>query len=54
MERFWIWLAWLLPKRLAYWCAVRVMSYGTTGNYSKEVTPNIKGIDALVRWNENS
>jgi hypothetical protein len=24
MDRFWIWLAWHLPRRLVYWCAIRV------------------------------
>lgn len=25
-EKFWLWLAWLMPKRLAFWCFIRVHS----------------------------
>ncbi len=33
-DRICIWIAWLQPKRLAYWVYIRVHSYATTHKYS--------------------
>lgn len=49
-DRFWMWLAWLLPRRLAYWCAVRVTAYATQGRYSHQIVPELRAMDALKRW----
>lgn len=49
-ERFTIWLAWRLPKYLVYWCAIRLLSHATTGEYSHQVVPELKAMDALDRW----
>lgn len=43
-------IAWLLPRRVAYWCAVRVMAHATTGEYSGQVVPELTAADALKRW----
>lgn len=50
MEAFWIRLAWLLPKRLAYWCAVRVAAHATQGPWSHEHSPGVTISDVLKRW----
>jgi hypothetical protein len=48
MDDLWMRLAWWLPKRLVYFCAVRVMA--TTGEYGSEVTPSLLAMNALKRW----
>jgi hypothetical protein len=39
-ERVWIWLAWHLPRRLVYWCAIRVGTHEPQG-----LTP-----EEFARW----
>ena len=53
-ERFWMWLAWRLPKQLVMWCCVRVGAHATTGKYSNTVVPELTVVDALKRWEDNS
>ena len=51
VERFWIWLAWKLPRPLAYWAAVRVGSEATTKvDYGNRPTPEIQVTEALSAW----
>lgn len=49
-ERFWTWLAWKLPRPLAYWACVRVMAHATVGPYSHQVVPELTVEDTLKRW----
>lgn len=49
-ERFWIWLAWRLPRVLVKWAAVRLMVNATVGEHSDQVVPELTCIDALKRW----
>ncbi len=49
-ERFWIWLAWHLPRPLVYWSAIRHMAHATQGRWSTEVAPELPAVDALERW----
>lgn len=51
-ERFWTWFAWKLPKRLAYWCTIRVCSAATLPPYGDQVVPELTAMDALKRWEE--
>jgi hypothetical protein len=51
-ERFYIWLAWHLPKELVKWAAVRLMAHATTGRYSSQVVPDLLALDMLKRWDE--
>jgi len=46
----WHLLASLVPKKLAYFCAVRVTAYGTTGKYGNTVVPELTAMDALKRY----
>ena len=48
------WIAWHLPKKLVYWCAIRLISYGTVGKYSNQNVPNLKAITALQRWSKDN
>ena len=50
IERFHMWLAWRLPRRLAYWAAIRVGAHATQGQYSDQVVPELGFMDALKRW----
>jgi len=49
-EKIWITIAWAVPKRLAYWCAIRVGAHATQGPYSDQIVPDLKFMDALKRW----
>jgi hypothetical protein len=52
-RRLGIWgrrVVWRLPRRLAYWCAIRVIAHATTGEYSNQVVPELTAMDALKRW----
>jgi hypothetical protein len=42
--------AWMLPKRLAYWCAIRVIAHATQGEYGHQIVPDLTAMDALKRW----
>ena len=53
MTKLWMWLAWKLPKTLAYWATIRVAAYGTTGKYSSQVVPDLTVVDALKRWEDD-
>lgn len=43
-------IAWNLPKRLIYWCAIRLMANATQGKYSNQIVPDLTAMDALKRW----
>lgn len=50
LDKMWMHLAWMLPKRLVYWCAVRVGAHASTGQYSRDIVPELRLMDALDRW----
>jgi len=50
MERIWMKLAWLMPRKLVYWCAVRVAAHATVGKYSNQIVPDLTVMDALKRF----
>ena len=52
IEKIWMWIAWHLPRTLVMWCAVRVGSHATTGQYSSQVVPDLSFMDALKRWDK--
>ena len=45
-------VAWLMPKRVAYWCAIRLGAFATVGKYGNESPSGLKFMDALERWRE--
>lgn len=49
-EKIAIKIAYLLPRRIAYWCAIRVGVHATTGEHSTQVVPELRFMDALQRW----
>lgn len=49
-EKILMWIAWHMPRSVAYWCAVRVNANATTGKYETQVVPELTAMDALKRW----
>lgn len=49
-EKVYMWLAWRIPKTLAYWVFVRVFSNATTGAWSNEEVPGVTCEQAMRRW----
>lgn len=50
IDRFFRWLSKRVPRRLAYFCAIRVMANATMGQYGNQVVPKLTAMDALKRW----
>ena len=50
LDRFWMWLAWKLPKRLVYWATIRCGAYATTGEHSDTDVPAMPFMSVLKRW----
>lgn len=49
-ERAAMWLAWRMPRWLAYWCFVRIAAHGTTGEWSGSVPDQLSVMEAMRRW----
>jgi hypothetical protein len=49
-SKFYQWLAFKLPRRLVYWCAIRLIAFATTGKYGSTVVPELTAMDALQRY----
>lgn len=52
-DKFFMWLAWKLPKRLVYMAAIRLASFATVGRYSDTVVPELTAVDAIKRWEDS-
>jgi len=48
--KFWTWLATRLPRRLAYFAAIRVIVYSTSGKWGKTVIPSVAAMTVLERF----
>jgi hypothetical protein len=49
-EKFWVWLAWRLPKPLVYWAAIRLGAHATQDQWGHESPTNLLMMTALQRW----
>ena len=49
-DRFWLNLTWLMPRKLVYWCSIRLMANATQGAHSGQDVPELRAVDALERW----
>lgn len=49
-DDIWSWLAGRMPRKLVYYCAIRLGVAATTGKYSSQVVPELHFTDALQRW----
>lgn len=45
-----MWVAFRLPRRLAYWATIRVGANASGSKYPNQVVPELTLIDALQRW----
>lgn len=43
-------VAWMLPKRVVYWCSIRLMAHATCGEHGSTIVPELRAMDALQRW----
>lgn len=43
-------VAWVLPRRLVYWCAIRVGCNATQDEHSGQIVPDLLFMDAIKRW----
>lgn len=54
MNRLWdkiaMKIAWLVPKRVAMWCAFRIGAHATTGEYGHQIVSELSFMDAMQRW----
>ncbi len=50
MRKLYIFIAWMLPKELVKWCAVRLFAHATVGEYKNTIVPELTAMDALKRW----
>ena len=51
-EKFWQWLAKRMPKKLVYFCGIRLWAFATCGKYGDQEVPALKMDDALKRWED--
>lgn len=49
MDKFWRWIAWRLPKGLAYWVYIRVFAYATTV-HSTKAPDELTYSDTMKAW----
>jgi hypothetical protein len=49
-DRFWMWIAWRLPRPLVYWASIRLLARATVKEYSGQEVPKLKALEALQRW----
>jgi hypothetical protein len=50
VEKAIIRLAWLMPRRLVYWCAIRVGAHATQDQWANQSPTDLLFMDALQRW----
>jgi len=49
-EDFYNWLAWKLPKKLVYYATVRLIAWGTSGDYSYTNVTSVRAVTVIKRW----
>ncbi|MBU2527689.1 MAG: hypothetical protein KKC03_13920 [Bacteroidetes bacterium] len=49
-EKFYLWFVWKLPRKIVYWCAIRLIANATQGKWGTQIVPELKAMDALKRW----
>lgn len=51
-DKLYKWIAFKLPRCLVEWCGIRIVAYATTGEYSSQVVPDLKAMEAMQRWTQ--
>ncbi len=49
-DKLTMWIAYRLPRRVVYWCFIRLMADVTTGPLSDRAVPEIEAMEALKAW----
>jgi hypothetical protein len=50
-----LWFVWRLPRRLVYWCSIRLIAHATTGvRYGNTLPDDLSVMDALERWGQSN
>lgn len=49
-EKLMLAFVWKLPKSIVYWCAIRLGTNATQGEYSNQSVTDLTFVDALKRW----
>lgn len=52
-ENVMLFLAGLMPKRLIYWCSIKLIAYSTTGKYGNTIVPELTAMEALNRYGKD-
>ncbi|HET6725909.1 MAG TPA: hypothetical protein VFH85_07890 [Gammaproteobacteria bacterium] len=42
----------MMPRWLVYYCAMRLISHATSGEYENTIVPELTAMDALKRWEQ--
>jgi len=50
MSKMMMWFAWHLPRKVVYWCTIRLMAHATQGCYRKTEVSSLPIMKALERW----
>lgn len=53
-DRAWLAVARAMPRKLAYWCTIRVTAEATSGEYDGTIVPEIPAMEAARRWERAS
>ena len=46
-------LAWLLPRRVVYFCVIRAWAFATCGEYGTTVATEVTADEVVQRWDKS-
>lgn len=50
IEKLIMFIVWRMPRKLVYWCSIRLIANATQGQYGNTIVPELSAMDALRRW----
>jgi len=51
-EKFYFWLAWKIPRKLAYYATVRLGAHATQGKYGSQIVSELTVLESMDRWDD--
>ncbi len=54
MDKFYTWIASKLPKKLVYFCTIRVWAHATTTPYDRTDPTQVRLMTVLKRWEKDN
>ena len=54
IEKLYQWIAWKLPKRIAFWCFMRLCAHATQGKYGNDTPTNMTWETIIKRWKDET